>query len=233
MDIMSEFIEEMEPQRSKSDEKIKASRGAIWYSEFDPSCYGNVALLEDLLDNKPLFTRTLLKKAAKDVEQARDPNGWDSTIVIPHVRGRGSLTVKIPDRYCPRDLEFSHAFDTSRLYGACAPYFICTDRDGTKVASEHTLKPDEPQHPLRQLIARSPDPPRMQEMQALEAESLASSFWEALKRNTHGAQPAPHEPASFRLCHIQLSLPTLRKHESWIQKEGDSHHLVRSWIRAF
>jgi hypothetical protein len=68
MDIMSELIEETEPQRSKSDEKIKASRGAIWYSKFDPSCYGNVALLEDLLDNKPLFTRTLLEKAAKDVE---------------------------------------------------------------------------------------------------------------------------------------------------------------------
>jgi hypothetical protein len=134
-----------------------------------------------LLDNKPLFTRTLLEKAAKDVEQARDPKGWDSTIVIPHVRGHGSLTVKIPDRYCLRDLQFSHAFDTSRLYGACAPYFICPDRDGTQVASEHTLKPNEPQHPLRQLIARSPDPPRMQEMQAQEVELLASSFWEALK----------------------------------------------------
>lgn len=144
----------------------------------------NIAALDKMREGQPLFTRALLEQAAKDVEMLQDPGNWKVKISIPHVLGDGVFTTEVPfDQYHPRTLRFVRSLEMVEVepVGACAPYDVAQDWNINRITATDTLKPNDSEQPLRQLVATLPDPPDLQEVRAIEAELLGSPFWANLK----------------------------------------------------
>jgi hypothetical protein len=57
-----------------------------------PQMFEDVKSFEDLIGNKPIFTRKLLETAAADIEKARNRKTCTQPIIVPHVVGKGSQT---------------------------------------------------------------------------------------------------------------------------------------------
>jgi hypothetical protein len=142
----------------------------------------DVKAFEASLDNKPIFSRDLIKKVAEYVEQVREGRQPDTEkpTQLPHILGGGFYTLTIPLRP-PESVTVSwlNAYRLSEKKGKHPGYCINTLKDGCDGVA--TLKPDDPDHPLRQEIARMPEPPQLKEMDQFETKFLMSKFWAGLR----------------------------------------------------
>jgi hypothetical protein len=155
--------------------------------------YMNSTHLEDARDfeaslhNKPIFSRDLIRKVAGYIEQVHEGHQSDTEkrIQLPHVLGNGSLTLTIPRR--PPKVVTVNWLNTYLLIeeeGKHPEYFIGTIKNiYDRFEGSVTLRPDDPNHPLRQEVARMPEPPELKEMDRFETIFLKSKFWAGLREH--------------------------------------------------
>ncbi|CAO2650145.1 Nn.00g014370.m01.CDS01 [Neocucurbitaria sp. VM-36] len=174
----------MPQQRSKLSQQAKTSRERE-NAEYGPRVLVDVKSFEATMGNEPIFTRALIEQAAKQVEQIRSRHSQTEKqlLKIPHLLGGGADIVHIPS--CPSPavtLSWRHTFSLADKGGKSAPYHIRQKDTGTNLIMTETLKPDDPNHPVRKHVAHMQDPPEMEDMERFEAILLASPFWVRVKQ---------------------------------------------------
>jgi hypothetical protein len=154
---------------------------------YGPRVFEDAGAFEAALDNKPIFTRALLEKAAVQVEIVRkgetDPD--KQIIYLPHLLGDGQREVRIPRHPSPAvRLGFSGVFIMASVRGNCSAYTIqpCREDSQHEFSEIRALKPDEGQNTSQQELAQSPSPKETNMLlKALETCLLRSRFWASVR----------------------------------------------------
>lgn len=171
----------MSRTRSKSySERSKLARKSV---EEYPDVLLDVASFECIMDNQPIFTRGILEIAAYHVDRARNPATCQEPITIQHVLGGNARM--IPGSAIPRskNLNFTSSWRIFEANGKTSPYLIADETDPNAVTSQHTLKPDDITHPLRQKISQMDITADEQvQLQAMEAKLLSRPAWVELQK---------------------------------------------------
>jgi hypothetical protein len=148
--------------------------------------FEDAASFEASLDNKPIFTRALIEQAAEQVQRVHkgEPQKDKRLIRIPHLLGGGSTNLQIPAHASPAvHISWTATFSLAKMGGRNAGYRITPCNSIDNFTATEILKPDDPNHPLRQRIALMRDPPELEEMKSFEAMFLASRFWANLRKH--------------------------------------------------
>jgi hypothetical protein len=136
--------------RAISNSYIERSNFARKNVEEFPQNLLDIASLERIIGNKPFFTRELLETAAKSVDEARNPATCQETTIIPHVLGGDARITEGSAAPHGKNLRFTSSWCMFEVDGKSSPYSVVDERNPAAVTLQHTLKPDDDRHTLRQ-----------------------------------------------------------------------------------
>lgn len=221
-------------ERSDMTQRTKDQREKQCQS-YGAHVFEDAGAFEASLDNKPIFTRAFLEKAAEQVEIVRrgesDPN--KQFMCLPNVRGDGHRKLRIPPHACPAvSLAFHGVFNSASDEGTLPVYHIGTYRHSSKYDFSDTmvLKPNDTQNTPQQALANRPNREQYNEIpKVLETSLLRSRFWASVREhlNTLSVQ------VDNIVC---IALGTLHRTEEEGREESDrsaSQHMLACAISTY
>ncbi|RMZ67532.1 Sensitivity To Red Light Reduced-like SRR1 [Pyrenophora seminiperda CCB06] len=165
--------------------QLRKERAEKMTLSFGPHVFENVAAFEASMNNAPIFTRSLVERAANEAEMMR--NGKD-IIEIPHICGGGVKKIR-PTGADAIKWSWLTTFAIAECKGK-APgyviksdytYFECSDVETLKGPVETLASNDRSLHVWKQIRAM-PIPPALDGVKGFEAMVLQSKIWQSLKK---------------------------------------------------
>jgi len=162
---------------------------------FGPRVFQNVAASEASKQNTPIFTRSLVQRAAREVELVRRGKGTigegRNTITIPHMRGCGVIEIRLRRRGAETaSLNWLSIVAIAELEGRTPGYYITTgnqkqfdeysDIEMLKGPIDMFVSTDRLHH-IWKRIKQMPIPPALESVKGFEPIVLESKIWRSLQ----------------------------------------------------